>query len=190
MDYDLPDGNERGEKKSEMNLNGEVDEVDISMVCKRFPSIILGSASQVDLYDGTTSFPEITSILETVGLVQYFSDSSDARWVQTSLSEAQPSVYDNHSGVKSSSVREEDSYSFPFSPHSMSSIYEEKLDHQVTKEDSHGNEGLQSDFKVTPIELFLDKSIILVPGLSKRNFQQLENCGFHTVSSQKCLDFE
>ncbi|KAK4261707.1 hypothetical protein QN277_004666 [Acacia crassicarpa] len=181
MDYDLPDRNERGEKKSEMDLKGEVDEVDISVVCKRFPSIILGSASQVDLYDGTTSLPEITSILETVDLEQYFSDSSGTRWVQNSLSETQPSVYANHSSINSSSVREEDSYTCPLSPHSMSSIHEEKLDHQVYKEDSHGKVGLQSHFKLTTIELFLDKSINCIPGLSKRNCQQLENCGFHTL---------
>ncbi|XP_028776611.1 ATP-dependent DNA helicase homolog RECG, chloroplastic isoform X2 [Neltuma alba] len=181
MDYDLPDGNEKGEKKSEMNLKGEVDEVDISMVCKRFPSIILGRASQVALYDGTTSLPEITSILETVDLEQYFSNSSEARWVQNPVSEAQPSAYANHSGVKSSSVRKEDSYTCPLSPHSTSSIYEEKLDHPVTKENSCGKAGLQSHFNLTPNELFLDKSINCIPGLSKRNCQQLENCGFHTL---------
>ncbi|XP_054809412.1 ATP-dependent DNA helicase homolog RECG, chloroplastic [Prosopis cineraria] len=121
------------------------------------------------------------SILQTVDLEQYISDSSETRWVQNSLSEAQPSMYANHSSVKSSSLRE-DSCTCPLSPHSMSSkSVREKLDHQVTKGDSHGNVVLRSHVKLTPNELFLDKPINCIPGLSKRNFQQLENCGFHTL---------
>lgn len=184
MDYDPPDliGNERGEK-SEMNLR-DVDELDISLVCRRFPSIILGSAPHVDLYDGTTSYPEMMNILATKDFEQYFSDPSEARLVQNTLSEAWPSMHANHSNVKSSTLREGESYTCPSSPHSLFSTYEEKLDHQVALEDSLEKVGLQSQVELTPNGLFLDKSVSCLPGLSKRNCRQLENCGFHTVSSQ------
>lgn len=188
MDYNLPDliGNGKGEKKSEMNLKDALDDLDISLICRRFPSITLGSAPQVDLYDGITSYSEMASILATENFEQYFSDSLEARWEQNTLSEAWPSLYVNHSSVTSSILRKEDSYPCSLSPHSMSSIYEEKLDHQVTREDSQKKVGLQSQSNLAPNELFLDKSISCIPGLSKRHIGQLDNCGFHTVGSQNC----
>ncbi|XP_068332408.1 ATP-dependent DNA helicase homolog RECG, chloroplastic-like [Pyrus communis] len=50
--------NERAEKKSGMHVRDVIDEFDVSLVCARFPSIILGSSPRVELYDGTTSFSE------------------------------------------------------------------------------------------------------------------------------------
>lgn len=184
MDYDPLDlfRNDRSENKSEMNLKDEVDESDISLVCRRFPSIMLGSASQVDLYDGTASNLYMMNIQETEDFGQHSSDSYEARLVQNTLSEACPSMYDNHSSVKPSSLREEDSYTRPLSPLPNSSMYEEKLDQVSMEDDSQKNVGLPSHIKLMPNELFLDKSIGCVPELSKRNYRQLENCGFHTVS--------
>ncbi|KAK7273827.1 hypothetical protein RIF29_14891 [Crotalaria pallida] len=181
MDYNLPDltGNGTGYKKSEMNVKDTLDDMDISMICKRFPSISLGSAPQVDLYDGTTSYSEMTGILATDDFEKYFSDSSEARWVQNSLSEALPSLYVDHSSETSSTLREEDS--FPLSPDSMSSIYEENLDNQVTWENSQEQVGLQLPANLPLNELFIDKPISFLHGLSKRVYQQLDNCGFHTL---------
>ena len=185
MDYNLPDliGNGRGEKKSEMNQKDALDDFDISLICKRFPSITLGSAPQVDLYDETTLYSEKTGILASEDFEQCFSDSSEARWVQDTLSEAWSSLYVNNSSVTSSALSKEDSHSCPLSHHSTSPIYEEKLDHQVTQQDSQNKVGQQSQSNLRPNELFLDKSVSCLPGLSKRQYQQLDNCGFHTVGS-------
>ncbi|OIW01990.1 hypothetical protein TanjilG_14021 [Lupinus angustifolius] len=178
MDYNLP-GN--GQKKSEKNLKDALDDLDISLICKRFPSITLGNAPQVDLYDGTTPYSEMTSILATDDFGKYFSEPSATRWVQNPLSEALPSLYVNHSSVTSSTLRTEDSFPCPLSPDSMSSIYEEHLDNQVTREISQEKEGLQSSSNVQLNELFLDKPISFLPRLSKRLYQQLDNSGFHTL---------
>ncbi|CAL0318460.1 unnamed protein product [Lupinus luteus] len=180
MDYNLP-GNRSGEKKSEMNLKDTLDDLDISLICKRFPSITLGNAPQVDLYDGTTPCSEMKSILATDDFGKYFSDPSAARWVQNPLSEPLPSLYVNHSSVTSSTLRTEDSFPCPLSPDSMSSIYEENLDNQVTREISQEKKGLQSSSNVPLNELFIDKPISFLPGLSKRLYQQLDNSGFHTL---------
>ncbi|KAI4313787.1 hypothetical protein L6164_026740 [Bauhinia variegata] len=189
MDYDLSDvmGNGRAEKKSDMNLKDAGVDLDIYIACKRFPSIVLGSAPQVILYDGTTSYTETKGFLETQDFKQDLSYYSEARWDQRTITEAWPSLSADGSSVKSSSVREdssslgEDSHSCPVSPHSISSVDEVKLDHQVTLEDNLNKVELQSPLDLASNELFLDKSIDFIPGLSKRHCKQLENCGFHTL---------
>ncbi|KAK7308720.1 hypothetical protein VNO77_42346 [Canavalia gladiata] len=178
MDYNLPDliGNGSDKMKSKMSL--KEDDLDISLICKRFPSITLGSAPQVDLYDGTMSYSEKENSLAAENFEHYFSDSSEVRWVQNTLSDTWPSLYVNHSSVASSTLRKEDSCPLP--PHSISSIHEENLD-QVTTEDFQMKVGTESQSNLTPSELFLDKSVSCIPGLSKRHYQQLDNCGFHTI---------
>lgn len=187
MDDNLPDliGNGSGEKKSEINLKDTLDDLGISLICKRFPSITLGSAPQVDLYNGSTSYSDMPSILATDDFQQFLSDSPEARW-QNILSGAWPSLYIDHSSVESSALTKEDTFPCPLSPHSMSSIHEESLDHEVTKENFQEKVWLQPQPNPTANELFLDKSINCIPGLSKRHYQQLDNCGFHTVGCQNC----
>ncbi|RDX63390.1 ATP-dependent DNA helicase-like RECG, chloroplastic, partial [Mucuna pruriens] len=182
MDYNLPDliGNGSGERKSKMSLKDALDDLDISLICKRFPSITLGSAPRVDLYDGTTPCSETMNSLATESLEHCFSDSSEVRWVQNTLSEEWPSLYVNHSSVTSSTLGKEDSCPSPLPPDSMPSIYEEKLD-QVPLEDSQTKVGMESQSDPIPSELFLDKSVSCIPGLSKRYYQQLDNSGFHTL---------
>ncbi|KAK7407644.1 hypothetical protein VNO78_09621 [Psophocarpus tetragonolobus] len=250
MDYNLPDliGDGSGQKKSKMSSKDALDDLDISLICKRFPSITLGSAPRVDLYDGTTSGSERMNTLATENFENFFSDSSEARWVQSTLSEEWPSLYGNHSSVTSSTLKKEDSCPSPLPPDLIPSIYEEKLDQitredsqmkvgmesqsnhtpnelfieewpslygnhssvtsstlgkedscpsplppdlmpsiyeekldQITREDSQMKVGMESQSNHTPNELFIDKSITCIPGLSKRHYRQLDNCGFHTL---------
>lgn len=199
MDHNIPDliGNGSGEMKPKMNLKVAADDLDISSICKRFPSISLGSAPQVDLYDGTTSNSEKTNVSATVDFEQHFYDSSEARLVQNTLSEAPPSLYVDKSSVTSRVFRKDDSFPCPLTPRSVSSIYDEKLE-PVTGEDSQKNVGLMSQSNLTLNELSLDQPINCFPGLSKRQCQQLDICGFHTVGTQNsglwkmcsCLDFQ
>ncbi|XP_004498302.1 ATP-dependent DNA helicase homolog RECG1, chloroplastic/mitochondrial isoform X3 [Cicer arietinum] len=173
MDYNIPDliENGSGEMKSKMNLEDSVDDFDISLIQKRFPSITLGSAPQVDLYDGTTSNSEATIISATEGFEQNFYDSSEARQVQNTLSEA--SWPFDRSSVTFSASRKDDS--FP-----LTSQSEETLD-EVTREDSQNKVGLQSQSNLTLNELSLDKSVDCLLGLTKRQYQLLDNCGLHTL---------
>lgn len=178
MDYNIPDliENGSGEMKSKMNLEDSVDDFDISLIQKRFPSITLGSAPQVDLYDGTTSNSEATIISATEGFEQNFYDSSEARQVQNTLSEA--SWPFDRSSVTFSASRKDDS--FP-----LTSQSEETLD-EVTREDSQNKVGLQSQSNLTLNELSLDKSVDCLLGLTKRQYQLLDNCGLHTVGTKNC----
>ncbi|XP_020229053.2 ATP-dependent DNA helicase homolog RECG, chloroplastic isoform X2 [Cajanus cajan] len=178
MDYNLNDliGNGSDEMKSEMSLKDALDDLDISLMCKRFPSITLGSAPRVELYDGTASCSETMNSLATENLEHCFSDSLEARWVQNTVSEEWPSLSVNHSTITSSTLGKAESCPSRVLP----SVYEEKLD-QVIREDSQMKVGLQSQSDPTPSELFLDKSVSCILGLSKRHYQQLDNCGFHTL---------
>ncbi|KEH35131.1 hypothetical protein MTR_3g079925 [Medicago truncatula] len=108
MDHNIPDliGNGSGEMKSKMNRKDAVDDFDISLMCRIFPSITLGSPPQVGLYDGTTAYSETNIISETKDFEQHLYDSS----------------------LTSSPLRKDDSFPCPLTPQSVSSIYEEKLD--------------------------------------------------------------
>lgn len=182
MDHNIPDliGNGSCEMKSKMNRKDTVDDYDISLMCRIFPSITLGSAPQVGLYDGTTTYSETNIISATKDFEQHLYDSSEVREVQNTVSEASPSLYVNPSSLTSSPLRKDDSFPCPLTPQSMSSIYEEKLD-QVTREDSQKKVGLQSQSNLTLNELSLDTSVNCLPGLTKKQREQLDNCGFHTL---------
>lgn len=160
MDHNIPDliGNGSGEMKSKMNRKDAVDDFDISLMCRIFPSITLGSAPQVGLYDGTTAYSETNIISATKDFEQHLCDSS----------------------LTSSPLQKDDSFPCPLTPQSVSSIYEEKLD-QVTREDSQKKVGLQSQSNLTLNELSLDTSVNCLPGLTKKQREQLDNCGFHTL---------
>ncbi|XP_027913584.1 ATP-dependent DNA helicase homolog RECG, chloroplastic isoform X2 [Vigna unguiculata] len=182
MDYNLSDliGNGSGEMKSEMSPKDALDDVDISLICKRFPSITLGSAPRVDLYDGTTSCSETMNSFATENFENCFSNSSEARWVQSGLSEEWPSLYVKHSTVSSSTSGKDDSFPSSLLPDLMSSIQERNSD-QITREDCQMKVEMESLPNPKLSELFLDKSINCIPGLSKRHYQKLEDCGFHTL---------
>ncbi|KAK8470692.1 hypothetical protein PHAVU_003G032801 [Phaseolus vulgaris] len=177
IEYNLSDliGNGSGE----MSPKNALDDVDMSLICKRFPSITLGSAPRVDLYDGTTSCFETMNTLATENFENCFSDSSEARWVQ-SASEEWPSLYVKHSTVASSTLGKDNSFPSSLLPDLMPSIQANKSD-QITREDCQMKVGMESQPNPTLSELFLDKSINCIPGLSKRHYQKLENCGFHTL---------
>lgn len=76
--------NERAEKQSGMYVKDAVDEFDVSMACRRFPSIILSSSPRVELYDGTTSFTE-RMLLETQSCEGFLSDTMGEVQVQDYL---------------------------------------------------------------------------------------------------------
>jgi len=189
MDHNIPDliGNGSGEMKSKMNRKDAVDDYDISLMCRIFPSITLGSAPQVGLYDGTTTYSETNIISATKDFEQHLYDSSEVRDVQNTVSEASPSLYVNRS--TSSPLRKDDSFPCSLTPQSVSSIYEEKLD-QVTREDSRKKVRLQSQSNLTLNELSLDTSVNCLPGLTKKQREQLDNCGFHTVGTKNCCLLE
>lgn len=112
-----------------------MDDFDISLACKRFPCITLGSSPPVGLYDETKAGgSEMKSLLADQSCEAVVSNPMDAelRVDRFGLSEAWPSLYPALPNVSSSIVREGSSLDFALSPQSMSLETEEKLNPLIT----------------------------------------------------------
>ncbi|XP_059445855.1 ATP-dependent DNA helicase homolog RECG, chloroplastic isoform X3 [Corylus avellana] len=162
-----------------MNLKGAKAEFDDSSACKRFPSIILGSSPQVELYDETACCTELSRVLATQNCEGFHPDSIGAKLVQESPSETWPSLSPALPSVTPSSVKEDSYETLSSQPVALETT--EKSNSSVTVEESSIKVEPESPLNAAPIELFLDRSINCISGLSKRHCRQLENCGFHTL---------
>ncbi|KAM4097339.1 hypothetical protein ACJW30_08G174000 [Castanea mollissima] len=183
MDYDsLHDSIDNGSAKKQtgMNLNDAMDEVDVSLACKKFPSIILGRSPKVELYNETAHCSEMSKPLAAQNCEGFVHNLIDAEWVQDSSSETWPLSPSNHLIVTTSSKGEKDSHK-PLSPRPMALETVEKSDDLVSGEESSNKVGPESPVNAASIESFLNNSINCIPGLSKKHCGQLDNCGFHTL---------
>lgn len=206
MDYDsLHDSIDNGSAKKQTGMNHKdaMDEVDVSLACKRFPSIILGRSPKVELYNETAHCSEMSNPLAAQNCEGFVPNLVDAEWVQEGSSETwrllsgslivttsskgekdsyKPLSPPNHPIVTTSSKGEKDSHK-PLSPPPMALETVEKSDDLVSGEESSNKVGPESPVNAASIESFLNSSINCIPGLSKRHCVQLDNCGFHTVGS-------
>ncbi|KAK1577879.1 hypothetical protein Q3G72_025617 [Acer saccharum] len=159
MRYDRFDDfnvNKRAEKQSGMNLKDAMNDVDVPLACKLFPSIILGSSPPVELYDETQLNSDIRSLLAAQSCEEFRPNYMGEKWVDLdSACETKTSLHSPLPDASSSIVREENDFD--------SSL------------------GLESQSDVASFELLLDRCVSCVPGLSKRLCRQLENYGFHTL---------
>ncbi|KAK2635364.1 hypothetical protein Ddye_030156 [Dipteronia dyeriana] len=159
MRYDSFDDfnvNKRAEKQSGMNLKDAMNDVDVPLACKLFPSIILGSSPPVELYDETQLNSDIRSLLEAQSCEEFHPNSIGEKWVDLDTAcETKPSLHSPLPDASSSIVREENDFDSSLGPEP------------------------QSD--VASFELLLDRCVSCVPGLNKRLCRQLENYGFHTL---------
>ncbi|KAG2709566.1 hypothetical protein I3760_05G245800 [Carya illinoinensis] len=182
MDYDgLHDfiDNGRAKKQSGMNLKGAEDEFNDSLECKKFPSIILGSSPQVELYDENACWSEMSKLLATQNGEEILPSSFGTELVQESCSEAWPPLSPTLQNVTTSLLKEEEESYEPSQPMALETI--EKSDYSVTVKESSVKVGSESPPNAASIQLFLDRSINCIPGLSKRHCRQLESSGFNTL---------
>lgn len=175
MGYDsLPDliENERAEKQSAKDA---MDDFDVSLVRKRFPSIILGSSPELELYDGTTNFCETRSLLAIQSCEDFLSNSTGEERVS-----ANETLHSQNSMFPSVKTYSSEDYAntLPLSQQPVPLITEKNSNQPVISEEIIR---LESQTDAASIELLLDKSISCIPGLRKKHCHQLENCGFHTV---------
>lgn len=215
-------------KKSGTNLKDAVGDFDISLACKRFPSIILGQSPEVGLYDGTTNYPEKIGLLAGQICKDFLPSSVGAKWTNpNSLCETWPSVVSLQNiesllsreediyklplcsdsqtleievdsnpdstgetwlslaaslrGLKSSSAGEGTSYTNPLCADCQTLDVEAKSDLQLIVDEASNGPVLETRETVFPVDLFLDKPISCIPKLSKKQSNQLENCGLHTL---------
>ncbi|CAM8879642.1 unnamed protein product [Rhodiola kirilowii] len=225
--------NEKARKDSDI-MKDAVDSISLSLACKRFPSIILGSSSSLVLYDGTKSYSEIEiiqageghnqlvpgpgtkwlypdSFCETWPSLCALKESSDDALMNSSETKKQSN--DDASIISSTTVKEsvfcntlkESSSVVQKSSAAIdeanigalknsSVLFEESITatekpnvgaSSVMKESTAG-EPMSSfitleESSVAPLQLILDTPIEKVSGLSKRQWQLLEKCGFHTL---------
>lgn len=181
MDYDgLHDFIDNGgdKKNSCMNHIDAKDEFDESLACKRFPSIILGSSPKVELYD-EAACSEFSRVLATQSCEGFLPNAIGAQWIQESSSQTWPSVSPEPPSDALSSLTEDCYETLSSQPFPLETP--KKSNSSVTVEESSIEVGPELPPDAAAIELFLDRSINCIPGLSKRQCRQLENCGFHTL---------
>lgn len=197
MDYDgFHDliKNETAEKQFRGNAK---DDFDVSLACKRFPSIVLGSFPPVELYDES----EINSLLAAKILEGFLPNVVSVTCVDPdTLHEQLASPHtENVNSSMPNEVRDESSYI-------LSEFREENtsLSKEIKEENFHSLPLYSPDMTLETVEkigpkngmeeyatnvepesqvnvAYLDKSISCLPGLSTRQRRQLENCGFYTL---------
>ncbi|GMH20332.1 hypothetical protein Nepgr_022173 [Nepenthes gracilis] len=150
-------------KDQGLNLKDLDDNFHVSLGCKKFPSIIMGSSPQVELYDNSDWHSRIRS---------YSVDQSCNELVPNGkpldtdgLSEKRPCVYPCIPSVSSSTVRKVNGFILP----SQSQLHVLESSAFMVCEDD------------TSTKLILDKPISCIAGLSKRNWHKLEDSDFHTL---------
>ncbi|OMO88052.1 ATP-dependent DNA helicase recG-like protein, partial [Corchorus olitorius] len=222
--------NERPDEQPDRNLKDTTDDIDLSLACKKFPSITLGSSPPVELYDETISSSRIRGLLAA----QSITYSMEEKWVDPDgMCETWPSLCQPLSETASSILVEESTdnlhqssstTTFKSEGETASSILVEestdnlhqssstttfesegksdnlfvqestdkllqsscftalegKSDHLVIEEDSSSKVEVVPQLDAATLDLFLDRSISCIPGLSKRHSRQLEECGFYT----------
>lgn len=167
---ELPDLIENGD---------DAESFDVSSVCKRFPSIIVGSSPPVVLYDENMDLSEIEGVLTTTNDNVDLVSKSTSEYKSTPKDVRKPP--DSSDLSSTSSSRSQSSYM-----RRMPS--DEKILNQTVapkKESSLLEPPREED--ATPLELILDRPISCVTGLTKRQLRQLEEVGFHTVRFREKL---
>ncbi|XP_010274668.1 PREDICTED: ATP-dependent DNA helicase homolog RECG, chloroplastic [Nelumbo nucifera] len=175
--------NERDRRESDEYLKDAMDEIDVSLSYKRFPSIILGSSPLVELYKETEFQMERMELLPDQSYDGSLSSSMGMKLVEPDgPSETGASLDCPVSKVNSSSSSdEENSVVLPSFPQPMALDTNMKSDAKTIIKESSTNVRPESEQDVASLEHILDKPISQILGLRKKYCQQLEKCGFHTI---------
>lgn len=157
------------------------DDYNVSVACKKFPSIILGSSPRVELFDASACYSDITSFLAAKNGENFLLTSTCEEWVQDGLDGTLSSLYPVVPSVGNSSVSEE--YSYNAGPSLLPTNIETGIISSNPAIDGDSSEKeLKSQHNAVSGRSFLDQSVGCIPGLSKRHQRLLDNSGFHTVS--------
>lgn len=166
---DLIDANGT-EKQSDIHPDGGAIDFDFSLMCKQFSSIRLGSSPPVELYDGTASIHGDSGLWATKICREFLSSSVGEQLIDPD------SVYETWHILYSGATNMD---SATYIPDTLETETRQDLQFTVDKPSNLSQHGVKQNDGL--VEVLLDQSISLIPGLSKRHARQLENCGFHTV---------
>ncbi|RVW17044.1 ATP-dependent DNA helicase-like RECG, chloroplastic [Vitis vinifera] len=132
--------NERVQKESDMNLKDEINNVDISLACRKFPSIILGNSPPVELYDENKCHSDVRSLLAAQICEEFLSSSGAEKWDGPDrFSETWPSLCPTLPNINASLLRKESSSTLPVSSQPLTMETKEKSDVLVTVEGPPAN---------------------------------------------------
>ncbi|KAL0380859.1 UNVERIFIED_CONTAM: ATP-dependent DNA helicaseRECG, chloroplastic [Sesamum angustifolium] len=175
-------GSSRSREKFIENLKGENFEFDAALACKQFPSITLGCFPTVELYDGPACYSQITESLVPQILGGSIPSHIDANWVDRKcLYQNLQSLYSEMSNMNAPYILEEKVDDCFIHSQSPDQKMETRNALQLTADKPCTNAGSVIQQTGTSVAEILDKHINCLPGLTKRQFSQLENCGFHTL---------
>ncbi|RVX12603.1 ATP-dependent DNA helicase-like RECG, chloroplastic [Vitis vinifera] len=143
--------NERVQKESDMNLKDEINNVDISLACRKFPSIILGNSPPVELYDENKCHSDVRSLLAAQICEEFLSSSGAEKWDGPDrFSETWPSLCPTLPNINASLLRKESSSTLPVSSQPLTMETKEKSDVLVTVEGPPANMVLESQNNAEP----------------------------------------
>ncbi|KAM3269722.1 ATP-dependent DNA helicase RECG, chloroplastic isoform X1 [Capsicum chacoense] len=166
---DLIDG-EGTDDQSNIHLDGGADDYDFVLMCKQFASIMLGSSPPVELYCGTTPNHGNNGLWATKICREFLSSPEGEQLISPdSLYETWHILYSGAANMVSTT----------YIPDTLETETRQNLQFTVDKPSNLPQHGVKQNDGL--VEVMLDQSISFIPGLSKRNSHQLENCGFHTV---------
>lgn len=166
---DLIDG-EGTDEQSNIHLDGGADDYDFVLMCKQFASIMLGSSPPVELYCGMTPNHGDNGLWATKICREFLSSPEGEQLISPdSLYETWHSLYSGAANMVSTT----------YIPDTLETETRQNLQFTVDKPSNLPQHGVKQNDGL--VEVMLDQSISFIPGLSKRNSHQLENCGFHTV---------
>ncbi|KAL3654483.1 hypothetical protein CASFOL_004164 [Castilleja foliolosa] len=177
-------GNDTYKEKFRESLKAGNINFDATVASKKFPSISLGCFPTVELYDGPAYYSQTTEPTVPPILEECVPSHVDANWLnQECMYKDLHSLYAEISSINNPAF-----------------ILEEKIEKSTTSSQlpDDKNTKARSDLKLTEVNTIgnavptiqvnaasvtetLDKSIDCLPGLTKRQLGQLENCGFHTL---------
>jgi ATP-dependent DNA helicase RecG len=164
--------------ESAAELISAFKEIDFPEIAAKFPCIKIGDASPVELYEDSTNMKFKETVLSE-NLTNFIRGSG--RNLET--------VYEFHNDCHPLSQT-------PTTADDLSISEEESISEDIPLMTQHISQELAVDKKSCPESLsdaitsdnsILDKSIRCLPGTTSRQYRQLEDAGFHTVSAVKSL---
>lgn len=174
-------GNYKFRGKFRKNVRIENVDFDATKICKRFPSVTLGYFPTVELYDGPACHYQTTELLVPQVLEGSIPSCIDANLIDLKNYQNTNSSHSEISDMSSPCVLEEDVDQSTVYPQLPGWKKETINDSQFTADTSCGNAGSENQQTAITVAEILDKHINSIPGLTKRQLSQLENCGFFTV---------
>ncbi|GAB4840403.1 hypothetical protein Ancab_021171 [Ancistrocladus abbreviatus] len=167
------------QKECSLNPKGVEDDFDISLACRRFPSITLGGSPLVELYDSSVWHNRMGNYSLDRGGEESAPSPINGNWIaDDGLSELWHCLYTNLPSLRSSTTEEIGSSDLRSQPQFHAVVADQDLGLSIPVEE---NSACMVVEKATTIELILDKPVSCISRLKKNLCRQLEDSGIHTL---------